>query len=845
MKRLYTFLLSCITLSGLSQTWTWMKGNTVISQAGVYGTVGIASPGNNPGCRHGAATWVDNLGNLWLFGGEGYDNTTTLGWQNDLWKYSATTNQWTWMGGSNTSNQIGTYGSLGVPSPSNQPGAREFSIHWVDANGNFWLFGGDGFASTATFGRLGDLWKYNPTSNQWTWMHGFNTVVQNGVYGTLGVPSSSNMPGCRYAAATWTDASGKLWMFGGRGYPAAGFDGFLNDLWKYDPLTNQWTWVNGSNVTGQNSVHGTLNVAAPANMPGGLEFASYWTDANTLYLFGGRGLPAAGGASYLNALWKYNIGTNQWTWINGSTGALQLGQYGTQSVPSVTNVPGARMSAACWTDGSGNLWLYGGLGTATVAGVNDLNDVFCYNLSGNTWTWVKGANYTIPTASYGTQGIPSMTTTPGGRRYNTWWKRNNGEFWIFGGEGYAALSVFGNNDDLWKFTPSCNPETISAIPNTTLCSGGNLTLSCIPVTTASINWYNVSSGGTSLASGSVFVTPALTASGSNSVYIYYSESANCPGYPRAQMSLTVATLPVFNISGNNPICAGDSYSINATNSSLSYSWSTGSVSSSISGTLAGTSTFSVTGTASNSCMSSIPFTIAVNPLPLVSINGPSSLCAGSSATLAVSGTASSFTWSTGSNNSSIVISPSANVVYSVTGTDANACMAGTTHSVGILSLPLVSVQSKSIICSGEQAILTATGAMTYQWNTGASTFSISVSPTVATTYTVTGTASNSCVNTATFHLLVSKCTDLDTELEYAGIDSIRLFPNPNEGSFFVQINSNKTLSLSVYDLLGNMVFQCPDVANQKKLDSGLQAGLYNYILRENAIEVKSGKLLIH
>ena len=48
------------------------------------------------------------------------------------------------MSGSNTINQVGIYGTKGVPDAANVPGARYDSISWTDSDGNFWLFGGYG-----------------------------------------------------------------------------------------------------------------------------------------------------------------------------------------------------------------------------------------------------------------------------------------------------------------------------------------------------------------------------------------------------------------------------------------------------------------------------------------------------------------------------------------------------------------------------------------------------------------------------------------------------------------------------------------------------------------------------
>ena len=99
-------------------------------------------------------SWTDvSGGNLWLFGGFGYDSvppTISLGRLNDLWKYNIGIGQWTWVSGANTQNQTGVYGTKGTPAAANVPGARESAASWIDASGNLWLFGGLGLASTVS-----------------------------------------------------------------------------------------------------------------------------------------------------------------------------------------------------------------------------------------------------------------------------------------------------------------------------------------------------------------------------------------------------------------------------------------------------------------------------------------------------------------------------------------------------------------------------------------------------------------------------------------------------------------------------------------------------------------------
>jgi len=136
-----------------------------------------------------------------------------------------------WISGSNTANQAGTYGSLGLAAPSNVPGARHRAVSWVDSGGKFWFFGGWGYDSAGNISHLSDLWNYDPTTLEWTWVSGSNTVDQAGSYGTQGTAAPSNVPGARDTAVSWIDSSGNLWLFGGYGLYSASF-GFLNDVWK-------------------------------------------------------------------------------------------------------------------------------------------------------------------------------------------------------------------------------------------------------------------------------------------------------------------------------------------------------------------------------------------------------------------------------------------------------------------------------------------------------------------------------------------------------------------------------------------------------------------------------------
>jgi len=446
--------------AGSGPPWTWVSGGNTGGASGNYGTLGASAASNVPGAREAPVTWTDSSGNLWLFGGLGYDSAGTGGYLNDLWKYTPGTG-WIWVSGSDKADAIGVYGTQGKPLGTTVPGGRESAVSWIDASGELWLFGGVGFDSVGTaVGSLNDLWKFSPATGQWTWVSGSATVATAtnaiGVYGTKGVAAATNTPGARESATAWIDAKGNLWLFGGLAYDSTGNQAAINDLWEYTPSTGQWTWVSGSNTGGAIGVYGNQDTAAAGNAPGARTAPIAWTDASgNLGMFGGYGLDSTGSSQgYLNDLWKFEPGTG-WAWIGGSPTSNALGVYGTQGTGASGNGPGARAAAVASIDSSGNLWLFGGEGldaTGTL-GVGYLNDLWEFTPSSGTWTWVSGSATVNAAGAYGTQGTGAVSNVPGGRYSAAVWTDSSGTMWLFGGNGLDVNDNYGDLNDLWKVTP--------------------------------------------------------------------------------------------------------------------------------------------------------------------------------------------------------------------------------------------------------------------------------------------------------------------------------------------------------------------------------------------------------
>jgi len=390
-------------------------------------------------------------GNLWLYGGRGFDAAGNWGALSDLWEFSPSKGEWAWMGGNNTileknlcdgciSGQSPVPGTQGTPAAGNTPGGLWSAESWTDSAGNFWLFGGWGYDTYGYSWLPNDLWEFNPSTNEWAWVNGPSLADAGnfpiGVYGVLGTPAAGNVPGDRWNGATWTDTNGDLWLFGGQGDDATGTEGILNDLWEFNPSTNEWAWMGGSKILDctnypqlychEPGVYGALGVAAAGNIPGSRYEAFNWKDKiGNLWLFGGIGFDANSNWTYLNDLWMFNPAKNEWAWMGGNStiqnGNSGNGRYGTLGTPSAGNLPGARNAGASWTDKSGNFWLWGGSGLDANGTFGYLNDLWRYQPSSAT-TIVAAATpvFSPPAGTYASaQSVAISDTTPGATIYYT------------------------------------------------------------------------------------------------------------------------------------------------------------------------------------------------------------------------------------------------------------------------------------------------------------------------------------------------------------------------------------------------------------------------------------------
>jgi gliding motility-associated-like protein len=316
-------------------------------------------------------------------------------------------------------------------------------------------------------------------------------------------------------------------------------------------------------------------------------------------------------------------------------------------------------------------------------------------LAGSTGTdsWSTGANTSTTTIS--SPGVYSATVSTSGC----------GNAVANISLGTAPLPVVS------VLTPSSN----------SLCAGGSVVL------TANSNagnylWSNGATTNTvSVSSSSISVT-----------------STNACGSSQASQTINIVPLPTLTLSSTAvSLCAGQTATVQAnTNTPVTYTWSNGVNTSSVSLNSAGVFSCGV----SNGCgNASESVTVTVGALPSTTASATQTLlCSGQTTTLSTSGIGT-YLWSNGVTTQTMSVSNSG--VYTVTLT--NSCgNAVSSVTISSQATPTVSLsESSSTICSGQSSTITANSNVNnYSWSTG----SFTNTTVVNTSGIVTVSVSNSC-----------------------------------------------------------------------------------------------------
>jgi gliding motility-associated-like protein len=754
--------------------WTWVKGPNTLDVTGVYGIQGIPSPNNYPGARaYSPNTWIDSLGNLWMFGGTGYGSVVGYGYLNDLWKYNIATNEWTWMKGSNTmqANAIGGSGSTSVPA------ARDGSTcSWIDNDDNFWLYGGAGISGSSIGTMLmNDMWNFSPSTNNWSHISGsLTTIYDPPSFGAKGIPALTNYPGARRRSAAWTDLHGKFWMYSGE--TADTIDNYANysDMWQFDPTTGIWTWVAGTNTPmdsleklNQLCTHETNKIPFPSKIGN-----CNWVDAcGSLWGFGGVATDSLlPGGYFSHDLWNFNVDTKQFTWVNGSQPPnYQAPVYGTQGVSNSSNTPLGMIGGSSFISNSGELWMFGGFKNNNSERINDLwkytidpncstigVDAFFTNLSdsacvssilqfstsntlqGNNFHWDFGVTSVLSDTS----NIPSTSFS-----YNA-----AGDYQvslIISNSGYGCITS--SSDTFTKTIHVFDMPIANAGTDTNICLGSSIQLNA----SGGIDY----SWAPSTNLDNSFIASPIATITNNTQFILTVNNANC--IDRDTIQINVDNVPIAIISGDTVVCSGQSVSLQ-TSSIGNLQWSTSSNANSI--TFNPISDTTITLIVSNSinlqCKDTSSISIDFIQTPTANAGIDTSICNGNSVQLNGTGVGT-YSWSPSINlnNSSIpnpIASPSLTTNYILTVTNVS-CIDKDTIVISVDDVPNASILGNTQLCSGQSTTLTAGTTGIYNWSNGSTNATITISPPISASYsvTITNPSNLNCFDTASIFINVT------------------------------------------------------------------------------------------
>jgi gliding motility-associated-like protein len=400
-------------------------------------------------------------------------------------------------------------------------------------------------------------------------------------------------------------------------------------------------------------------------------------------------------------------------------------------------------------------------------------------ISGTTYTWDQGLGAGISHIV-----SPAVTTT-----YTVTGTSGTGC------SGTANLTI----------TVNPNPTITASASPTAICIGTNSTISATSnVGGTTYNWDQGLGAGTSH-----IVSPAVT----TTYTVTGSTATGCTG--TSQVTVTVNSSLTPTITASSPsICEGSSTSLTAGNVPVgsTYNWSTGSTLNPINVSPLTSTTYQVTATDGNGCTGTASINITVNPNPVISPTAtPAGICLGTNSTIAATSSVggTTYSWSGLGAGTSHIVSPTVSTTYTVTGTTSNGCTGTSTVTVIVNPNPTISaIASPDSICSGTSSTLTSSstiGSTTYAWSNGATTNTQSVSPTINTTYTVTGTTANGCTGTATVSVylkpdILPVITASSSSICLGNSSDITVSNIPS-GTSFIWDNSSTTNPLTVSPLV--------------------------------------------
>jgi gliding motility-associated-like protein len=338
----------------------------------------------------------------------------------------------------------------------------------------------------------------------------------------------------------------------------------------------------------------------------------------------------------------------------------------------------------------------------------------------------------------------------------------------------TTLTASGANTYTWTGAAG-NPITVSPAVTTTYTVTGTSAAGCtnadqvivtvnpLPsvnggadVTVCSGQAVTLTATGTSTYSWNPAITNGVSFNPTNTATYVVTGTSALGCVATDNVLVTVNPIPVV-VVNDAALCVGGTVALTASGATT-YAWSpatnlSATTGSNLTFTAGSTTNYTITGTSAAGCVGTDNATVTVNALPVVIAGADQTVCEGNQITLTASG-ATTYSWNPIATNGTAFTPPLGTTLYTVTGTNANGCIATDQVSVLVNANPIVNAGTDISLCLGDQATLTATGAQTYSWS-GSVVDGTPFAPTGTTTYTVTGTSAAGCISTDALILTVN------------------------------------------------------------------------------------------
>ncbi|MFI5131770.1 MAG: gliding motility-associated C-terminal domain-containing protein, partial [Chitinophagales bacterium] len=206
---------------------------------------------------------------------------------------------------------------------------------------------------------------------------------------------------------------------------------------------------------------------------------------------------------------------------------------------------------------------------------------------------------------------------------------------------------------------------------------------------------------------------------------------SCDNVLRDTVNISLAAPIPFSIGNDRVICQNDTIHINATPGFMNYQWKpayqlNSTTAQQVVATPLVDTSYSVKTEKTPGCFAYDTMRVTVHTSPSINLGIDQSFCMGDSLVLDAGLGFQTYAWSTGASIQQIIVKTAGE--YSIMGTTINGCKSRDTLSVQqVFALPDPQLTKDPILCEGSSTPLrAASGFVSYQWNTGATTPVINV-----------------------------------------------------------------------------------------------------------------------